>query len=132
MVSFSMLFTMILLISYRFNLIYGAEYSINNQTTLNNHINSNNILNLVSSFEMSTMGTSISNINSLIMNGNGYQIDGNLGNYRILEILNSNNIVINSLTFKNGTSTSSGGAIWISKSMVTFIKCSFISNSAVK
>ena len=65
---------------------------------------------------------------SLTINGNGHSLDGK-NKVRILNI-HADNVVLNNITFKNGYSPVSIGALYCDGSNFTITKCTFINNNA--
>ena len=76
-------------------------------------------------FDTMTEGVVINR--AITINGNGYTINAN-GKTRIFKIT-SDNVVLENITFVNGNTTSTGGAVYFSKSG-GLINCNFTDNSA--
>jgi hypothetical protein len=108
-----------------------SSYNIHDQTELSNQISTDgNVLNMVSDIELSS-SISISNVNSVVLMGNGNYIDG--GNtYQILTIISSS-ITISDWIFRNASTTQNGGALLIRQNSVVIVSgCTFYGNSAVR
>ena len=98
-----------------------------------NEAGANSVINLTRNYtynDLDTMrdGVVISNRNVTI-NGNGYTIDAK-GQSRIFWIQNSDNVTIQNITFKNGHTILSGGAIYWSADNGQVSGCSFVNNTA--
>lgn len=65
---------------------------------------------------------------SLTINGNGHSLDGK-NKVRILNI-HADNVFLNNITFKNGYSSKSIGALYCDGSNFTITHCTFINNNA--
>ncbi len=99
--------------------------------TLFNDSNSGDTVNLTCDYEydadFKNIGVEIIN-KSLTINGNGHKLDGK-NSSRILNII-ADNVVLNNLTFINGYSAESIGALRCHGSNITISNCTFINNHA--